>query len=130
MLPFAKANNFRLVRFNLRDYPGSTPWSQSDIDSIMKKRDNAKDVINGLGQELAAFLAWFIKTEQIPRKAGDNVPGRQSGGISVLAWSMGNLVPLSLLAHLDKLSEERRALIEGYLRSYIMFGKSLAYNAH
>ena len=83
-----------------------------------------------MGQELATFLTWYIEAENIPAKSegtgSDGSGNRTTGGISVLAWSMGNLVPLALLAHLETLVEKQRDVLEKYLRSYIMFGKQLS----
>ena len=122
IVPFASKYNLRIVRINVRDYPGSSPWSKDEIDTIREKRENAKDLIVGMGQELGAFVTWFIKTQNIPALSL-NSERHESGGVSVLSWSLGNSLSLSLLAHVDKLSDDSKDLLGRYLRSIILLGE-------
>lgn len=127
MLPFVSQHNLRFVRLNLRDYPGSSPWSQDELDGIREGRETARDTVASMGVEIAAFLAWYIETQNIPALSSsegiDEQGARAKGGISVGAWSMGNIASLSFLANLDKVPEATVALLGKYLRSYVMFGK-------
>lgn len=129
--PYARSHDLRFVRINLRDYPHSTPLSQEEIDAILEQRENTNDILLSMGQELAAFLTWFIEMEKTPEMktvsaSGTDPESRPHGGVSVLAWSMGNLVPMALVAHLDKLPANTKALLEKYMRSWILLGRILS----
>lgn len=120
MHPFATERGMRLVRINLRDYPGSTPLSKDAPGT-------AEEIIASMGQELAAFLAWFIEAEHLPEisltTSADGKETDLKGGLSILGWSMGNIPALSLLGNLDKLPTTGRDLLGKYVRSYIMLGR-------
>jgi len=71
MIPYAAARNVRLILVNVRDYPGSTPYSPSELAAL--NSSNLKEqwaMLNERGQEAAAFLLWFIQKERIPQIAG------------------------------------------------------------
>lgn len=120
VLPFATERGMRLVRINLRDYPGSTPLSKDAPGT-------AEEIIASMGQELAAFLAWFVEAEHLPEisstSSADEKGTDLKGGLSILAWSMGNIPALSLLGNLDKVSQTRQDLLGKYVRSYVMLGR-------
>ncbi|GBE81682.1 hypothetical protein SCP_0400530 [Sparassis crispa] len=122
LLPFAASNNLRLVLVNLRDYPGSTPFSPAELRAI---RENPSDAIQARGFELAAFLSWFVEREKIPpiSESSDALHVR-IGGLAVLGWSAGNYQTLSILAHAEKLPEVTRTLLNAYLRCVIFYDGS------
>ncbi|KAI0357368.1 alpha/beta-hydrolase [Trametes cingulata] len=125
MIPFAAEHNLRLVLLNLRDYPGSSPYSAEDVEDLRGPSHEAQDrAIRTRGLEIASFIRWFIKTEAIPPIK--EVPGSEAlvGGLSLLSWSGGNCATVAMFAHADKLSEETRKLFDTYLRSFIMYDPS------
>lgn len=120
MIAFAVRHNLRIVRVNLRDYPGSTPYSPAELEVIHNGSYNEQVAfVKARGLELGAFLAWLIRTTDIPAPSDNKTP---SGGLSVLAWSAGNCVTVSLFAHAESLPAEDQELLSRYILSYILFG--------
>lgn len=130
MVVFAKRYNLRIVRVNMRDYPGSTPYSPAELDVLHNgSRDARIGFMKARGLELGAFITWFVRTEHVPApncalpSRADN--GEQSSGLCLLAWSAGNCVALSLFAYAHLLPKQDQELLNQYLRSYIIFGTCL-----
>lgn len=126
IIAFANHRNVRIVRVNLRDYPGSTPFSSAELEVIHNgSHDEQVALIRARGLELGSFLTWFIRISNIPAPSSDPTESnadRQSGGLSVLAWSAGNCAALSFFAYAHLLPAQDQDLLAGYLRSYILFG--------
>ena len=81
--------------------------------------DEQKSAVRARGLEIAAFLRWFVETEKIHECHA----GGGGGGISLLSWSGGNCQTLSMLANADTLPEDTRRVLDGYFRSFIMYGE-------
>ncbi|KAI0322889.1 hypothetical protein OF83DRAFT_1079949 [Amylostereum chailletii] len=124
MLPFARSNNLRIVLLNRRDYPGSTPLSEEELRLAKPGRsvdDNAA-YLRSRALEIAEFIAWFIRTQSIPRSnVLDN--GGEAGGLAVVGWSSANAFLLALFGNPDTIPATTRMAIEPYLRSYIFYGR-------
>ncbi|OJT12824.1 hypothetical protein TRAPUB_10659 [Trametes pubescens] len=123
MIPFAAERNLRFVLLNLRDYPGSTPYSADDMEDLHGSTlERQVRALQTGGLEIAAFVRWFIETEDTPPIR--EVSGSQAlvGGVSVLAWSGGTCAAVATFAHADKLPEATRRLFDAHLRSFIMYG--------
>ncbi len=132
MISYAADHNLRLVLLNLRGYPGSTPYSTSELDLLEGRSVSHDDAgspqdmaLQARGMEVAEFLRWFIKTENIPAIREDPGRGKLVGGLSVLSWSGGNAATFAMFAHADRLPEETKSLFNTYLRSFIMYGESV-----
>ncbi|PCH43959.1 hypothetical protein WOLCODRAFT_133046 [Wolfiporia cocos MD-104 SS10] len=123
MYQYAAQNSIRLVTVNLRDYPGSSPTSTEVLNAIREnRREILATIIRDRGLEIIAFLEWLIKTENLPpRSQSSNDETEASGGISVLGWSSGNFMTISLLAHGSTLSQDRQKHLGAYLRSIILY---------
>lgn len=126
MLPYAEEHDIRLVFLALRDYPGSSPFTPTEIDALRNPETQA-DAIRARGREISVFLTWFIEKEAIPLMSivedGDGVVDRHHhGGLALLGWSSGNATTLSFLAHADTLPAETRTLLGSYLRTFILYG--------
>lgn len=123
IIPFAAQHDLRLVLLNLRDYPGFSPLSPEDIDSLRGPSVEAqRRAMQHRGLEIAAFLRWFIHSERIPPIEEATGTGVLSGGLSLMAWSGGNCPTVAMVAHADRLSDEIRRLLGTHLRSFIMYG--------
>ena len=124
MLPFAKANNLRLVFVNRRDYPGSTPLNPEELASVKSESatfESKAAYLCDRGLEIAGFLAWYLRNNTLPPvKTSDT--GAKTGGLALIAWSSGNSLALALFGNLDAVPRDQRELIEPYLLSYIFFG--------
>ncbi|PCH43966.1 hypothetical protein WOLCODRAFT_76102 [Wolfiporia cocos MD-104 SS10] len=121
MFSFAAQYNIRLIALNLRNYPGSTPYSPGELAVIHgSDRRSQALFIRDRGLEIAAFLEWFLRGEHIPpisRAPG----GAVEGGIVLLGWSFGNSMTLSFLANASDLTPTRQNLLGVYLRHVIIY---------
>ncbi|EJF56675.1 hypothetical protein DICSQDRAFT_183715 [Dichomitus squalens LYAD-421 SS1] len=124
LIPLAKEHNLRLVLLNLRGYPGSTPYSDAELELFRGTLDDQQAALQTRGFEIATFLRWFIENENIPKIHTTAGSDQKSGGLSILAWSGGNSQTLFSFANADKLSENTRALLGAYIRSFIMYDPS------
>ncbi|THG95362.1 hypothetical protein EW026_g6276 [Hermanssonia centrifuga] len=119
-LPFAAPNNLRIVAINQRDYPGSTLYTASELDRITSS--NVEDLelaLQAQGQEFATFLVHLINAGGVlPVQEKD---GKKSGGLAVLGWSLGNLVPLCMFGNAKHIEEETKSLLNEYLRTLVIF---------
>lgn len=125
LFTFAAENNLRLVAINLRHYPGSTPLSSAELAALKSDAGSQASFTRDRGLEIAAFLEWFIRKENIPKKTPslDRIDGDQiAGGLSLLGWSSGNCITLSFLAHADVLSKESQDSLNTYLRAFVIYG--------
>ncbi|KAH9937693.1 Alpha/Beta hydrolase protein [Fomitopsis serialis] len=113
--------NMRLVALNTRDYRGSTPYSSSDLEALRSTNlDEQRAMIDARGQEVAAFLVWFIRQANIPLRS-KNQEITSSGGLALLGWSWGNTMTVSFLAQASRLPQEDRRFIDDYLSAFIMY---------
>lgn len=122
LIPYASKHNLRLVLANLRDYPGSTRYTESELNSLGSTDPKSqRSMLDARGMEVANFLLWLIKKEKLPpiTEAG-------TGGLGVLAWSWGNTFTMSFLAQAAKLPRDEQDTLGAYLRSVIFFGMSFS----
>ncbi|GJJ13428.1 hypothetical protein Clacol_007682 [Clathrus columnatus] len=135
LLPIAAASHIRLILVNRRGYQGSTPLSDSDTDppeytveddshnssrsADRRRLDFYTTYLQARAGELARFLVKFIETESIPLKIES--PGRASGGLALMGWSLGNVTTLSLLAFANTLDPSMMNTLDAYLRKFIIF---------
>lgn len=121
ILPLSSKHYLRLVVVNRRDYPGSSPYTNEELDNIKNGDPSAHmDFAKNRARELASFIRNFVEQNKIPRAAEDG----KSGGVVLMAWSAGGYYALQILAFADAIDSETRAVIEPYFRSLIMFGKT------
>jgi hypothetical protein len=123
MIPFAAAVRTRLILVNRRDYPGSTPLSDTELASLgspdMETR--AKSLAQQ-GLDIGLFLAWLVREEKIPPVSID-ADGNQQGGIAVVAWSLAHTPTAGFLAYADALPADVLRTLEPCLRAYCVFGE-------
>ncbi|KAI0669171.1 alpha/beta-hydrolase [Trametes maxima] len=125
LIPYASARNLRLVLLNLRDYPGSTPYSEEDVEDIRGPSVEAQSrALQNRGLEIATFLRCFIETQSIPPINETASSEKLSGGLSLLSWSGGNTPTVAMFAHANQIPEEMRCLFDKYLRSFILYDPS------
>ncbi|KAH9851679.1 alpha/beta-hydrolase [Lenzites betulinus] len=131
LIPFAAERNLRLVLLNIRDYPGSTPYSAEDFEDLRGATLEAQErALQTRGLEIAAFVRWFIQTQDTPPIKEDPETKARTGGVSVLAWSGGTSFAVATFAHADKLDEETRRLLDAHLRTFILFDPSVTVVGH
>ena len=126
MLPYAASYSVRLVRMNLRDYPGSTPYTPKELAALSS--DDATQqaaATKAHGDEVAAFLEYFIKKHDIPKIV--DVSGKRTGGLALVTWSMSNIVAFSFLGNARWFPEETRSFLEQYVRAVVLYGERQVY---
>ncbi|KAL0563546.1 hypothetical protein V5O48_018520 [Marasmius crinis-equi] len=117
----AHAYNLRVVALNRRDYAGSTPFSDDELDALKGGDDTrARGSIERLGLHIALFLRKFVEEEGVPSvtNAGN---GRKRGGLAVMGWSMGALTAIAPFANPNALGEETYGVLKGYIRDLILY---------
>ncbi|KAF9254804.1 hypothetical protein L218DRAFT_831845, partial [Marasmius fiardii PR-910] len=60
----AHALNLRTVVWNRRDYPGSTPYTDSELEDLKQGR---KAFLDRIGRQVGEFLVRFVENENIPK---------------------------------------------------------------
>ena len=107
---------------NLRDYPGSSLYTNSELESFESDSQDVQDgAVRDLGRQMAALLTAIVRKEALPPATIKD--GKSTGGISLLTWSMSNLVSLSLLANVRTFEKEIREGLETHLRTVILHGE-------
>ncbi|KAH9830742.1 Alpha/Beta hydrolase protein [Rhodofomes roseus] len=120
LFPYASQHNVRLVTLNMRDYPGSTPFTDAELAAMRgPDRNGQRTQLHKRGFEIAAFVIWFIRKESIPPLRLDGE--KTSGGISVLGWSWGNTMSLSFVARATELSKQDQEFLEAYMRALVIY---------
>jgi len=123
MIPFAAANRARLILVNRRDYPGSTPLSDTELASLgSQDMETRAKALAQQGLDIGLFLAWLIREEEIPPMSID-VDGNQQGGIALVAWSLAHTPMAGFLAYADALPTDVLRSLEPCLRAYCIFGE-------
>lgn len=140
LIPLAASSHIRLVLVNRRGYQGSTPLTDLDtdpldpafsaadsenVDSSSSRPDRRRleyytTYLQARAAEIARFLVKFIENESIPLKI-ESV-GRASGGMALMAWSLGNILPLSLLAFGNTLDPGVMRKLDAYMRKIVIYG--------
>jgi len=120
MLQFAEANSLRIVLLNQRDFSGSTPYSQEELNALSSGHSDiqaafAKERVT----EIASFLTWFVTNENIPPL--QQTREVKQGGLSLITWSSGNSWMVSLIALANSFPSSNLELLGRYLRSFVIY---------
>lgn len=123
LLEPAVARNLRIITINTREYPGSSPLTESEFSQLTSSDKEVQETAlrnHALG--IANFVAWITKDQNIPAPQTD-ADGHHVGGIMLVHWSLGNLLLVSLLANIGLMEESTRTKLEQYLRTVVVYGK-------
>ncbi|KIY73539.1 hypothetical protein CYLTODRAFT_416917 [Cylindrobasidium torrendii FP15055 ss-10] len=112
--PYAARSNIRLVLINRRHYPGSSRYTDKEIESLAAGEQGALELI---AKDMAGFIRWFIENKNIPKASADF----SKGGIAVLGWSMGAATTLAPFAWPDAVGKETLSIMEPYVRRLILW---------
>jgi len=120
MVPYAAKNNLRFIAVNERDYPGSSPFSSEEL-AAMSNPDKAEQAraLQKQAEEIAEFMVHIIKKYDIPAASSSG------GGLALLGWSLGSLLPLAFLANADKYPPGHTELLGRYLRTVVLHDPSV-----
>ena len=123
MIPYAEQYNIRLVFLNMRDYPGSSKFTQAELQNIGSSEPDAQaTIVQILGQEVAMFLHYFIRTSGVSPISEKK--GRKTGGLALVGWSLGNQVTLSMFGNASALPADMQERLGRYIRTVVLYGKS------
>ncbi|KAG7096126.1 hypothetical protein E1B28_006800 [Marasmius oreades] len=103
--------NLRTLILNRRQYPGSTPYTDSELEDLKQGR---KVFIDRIGKVMGEFLLQFIEKEKIP-KASDDM---KKGGIAVMTWSMGTSA-MALFSDANLVPHEDYLVLEKYVKDLV-----------
>ncbi|KAI0342327.1 hypothetical protein BDW22DRAFT_1357653 [Trametopsis cervina] len=117
MFPFAAARNLRFISLNMREYPGSSPFSDSDLAS-WNSSDAQKQAaaLRDQSLEIARAIAHLIKTENVPTPRPDKCKP-----VSLLFWSQSNANGLSILKNISLLDAEVKDTLLHYTQNIFMY---------
>ncbi|KAK1235460.1 hypothetical protein PQX77_001312 [Marasmius sp. AFHP31] len=116
-------SNLRIVVLSRRGYPGSTPFSASELEALQVRDDGnealAQEFHDDLGRHLWLFLRKFIEEEGVP-------PVRSGrGGIVVMGWSLGVAFPMAAFSNPDSVGDSRAyQLLERYVKGLMIYDPS------
>ncbi|KAF9002892.1 hypothetical protein BDQ17DRAFT_1242627 [Cyathus striatus] len=110
----AKDYNLRTVIWNRRDYPGSTPYTDEELEDL---KLGHQIFIERLGKLVTQFIYKFINRERIPAMTED----RRKGGIALMGWSMGTATEMSFLLDDKLISSEIYNSLEPYVKDLVLY---------
>ncbi|KAI3621595.1 hypothetical protein WG66_009189 [Moniliophthora roreri] len=119
----AQSNNLRAVAVNRLGYPGSTLYSQLDLEDL---QNGKKESLDRIALVLAAFIKRFIEKEKISKIS-------EGGGMIIMSWSMGSATALSLFSDPSPLDSETYSLLNEHLKHFILYdppSQALGYPLH
>ncbi|KIY46844.1 hypothetical protein FISHEDRAFT_75282 [Fistulina hepatica ATCC 64428] len=95
LFPYCAGHNIRLVVVNRKVYPGSSKYTDDEIEDLHR----------------------FISAHDIPRTGLH----QKLGGITVVGWSMGAAMILPLLAYPELVPTGILAKLSPYIKDYILY---------
>lgn len=113
----AKDANVRFVAVTRRNYEGSTPFSEAELDVIAGGTEKEKTtfMINR-GVELLVFIDKFL----VEKKTPSSQEGNPNGGVAIIGWSLGNTVTLAAIAHLCSAAPEVQVRLAPLIHTLIL----------
>ncbi|KAJ7595267.1 hypothetical protein C8J56DRAFT_921979 [Mycena floridula] len=109
------AQNVRFVAVNCLQYAGSSPYSETELQTLIGGSEAEKrEILIKRGLEIARFVDVFIREHDIPPISEDG----KCGGIVLLGWSAGARETVSAIAGIDQLPPD--SAFKTHLRAHIM----------
>ena len=122
MLSLAARYNLRLIVVNMRDYSGSTPYTEAQLGELLKPDVEVQaGALRRYGQEIAAFLAFVCKNLDISPTATQGL--KKSAGLVLMVWSLSALGFVTMFGDPAVLDENKKTALAPYLRKVILHGR-------
>ncbi|KAI0700595.1 hypothetical protein BC835DRAFT_1411942 [Cytidiella melzeri] len=119
LFPYAAKHNLRFIAPHAREYCGSSPYTEDELEQCHSSSPADQDaIICSTALDLARFIAQSILCGDLPPPCERN--GVKSGGIGLFGWSGGCAQILSLLANITTMDEALSTLLERYLGTVIL----------
>ncbi|KAF8975375.1 hypothetical protein BDQ17DRAFT_1267995 [Cyathus striatus] len=111
---FAAAFNIRLIVMTRKDYRGSTPYTDEELEDL----NNGRQVfLDQLAVLVAFFTRYVITALEIPKVTSD----KRGGGISLLGWSIGISSVLPLFSGCSAVETQLYDEIKDYMKGIILY---------
>lgn len=122
LLPIAQEYKLRILAFNRRSYPGSSPFTPDELDALKSKDAvTLSSFFKCRGLELAKLVVWIVRELRIPLPRAGPAGG---GGLVFIGWSMGNIITMAFSRFLSEFPEDVKTIVVAYLRGLIVYGPS------
>ncbi|KAK1234684.1 hypothetical protein PQX77_002109 [Marasmius sp. AFHP31] len=113
--------NLRVIALNRRDYAGSSPVSDEELEALEGKDESrAREFFDNMGLHLALFIKKFIEEEGIPAIL-ESENGRGRGGIAVMGWSLGTMTAVAPFGNPDIMREDVYQVLVKYVQGLILY---------
>ena len=122
ILDAATSKGVRFVAINRRGFPGSTPYTNPELDVVTNElsTETEKDAfLQDRGHEITYFIDNFIREHELPPPSSDGM----NGGVAILGWSLGSSHAAAAVASTLTLPADVRARLSLHLRSLIFYGE-------
>ncbi|KAF9264169.1 hypothetical protein L218DRAFT_958595 [Marasmius fiardii PR-910] len=120
VIDLAVFRGIRFVAINRRAFPGSTPYTPHELDTVYNQSstETEKDAfMEERGHEILQFIDNFIQKNDLPPLSTDGM----NGGVAILGWSIGASHAAAAVASSYTLPDDVRARLSLYLRSLIFY---------
>lgn len=107
---------------NMRDYRGSTPYSEEDVAAYSSPDISVQAAaVRRFGQDVALFVLYVCTRLNIPPITTGN--GRKSGGVALATWSMSGIAIISILGDPATLDDTTKSIFGRFIRKMILYGQ-------
>ena len=122
MFPHAADYNLRIVGVNVREYAGSSPFTEEEL-AVLHSGDEEDEAtaLRDQGTSLAMVVAHVIKQDNLPRPSVS--AGKKAGGVVIISRGSGGANLISLLGNLDALDKSVYTLLDEYVTLCILHGE-------
>lgn len=111
----ASSQLLRVICVNRCGYPGSTPYTASEVEVINNGSDSEREAfLLKQGYHLGLFVDGLIDRHRLPKQ----------GGIAIAGWSQGVIFSLAFRSALNNLPESTQERLQAYVKSFILWGSS------
>ncbi len=136
LIPVVKAQGTRLLLVNRRDYPGSIPYTEEELevlpasastadgDHLSAIRLNLLSYMRARAREVYDFLEELVHHDQVPPAN----PKENTGGIVIAGWSFGSVWMLAVLAFASSFPTTD-VYLSKYVRRVVCYGELWSFSA-
>lgn len=114
----ATTNDARVITVQRKDYPGSSAYTDAELDDL---KNGSKSTLDGWAVLMANLVNYFVDNLSIPKISDD----RKTGGIALVGWSMGSATAMSIISDIDIIPKDLHPVLEAYIRDVVLYGKFL-----
>ncbi|KAF7291780.1 AB hydrolase-1 domain-containing protein [Mycena chlorophos] len=110
--PLASHSGLRVICLNRREYDGSSLYPEDELAVFTTGTEEERAALLGVqGRDLALCIDGIIRSLALPK----------AGGVALMAWSLGNVFLLSVLASLNTLPAPTKERLVQWVHTAIIF---------